>query len=148
MDCSCWSLTQGTRGRQPGPRLEEASMPLANSDVLISGAGVAGPTLAYWLARYGFTPTVIERTPALRAGLGGHAVDRFGPAVGVVEWMGILPKVQGARTRNDVAYRFGDAIRTLHQAGDGVEVTFETSATRRFGQVVGADGLNSGVRRT
>src|SRR6266508_5302063 len=70
MDCSCWSLTQGTRGRQPGPRLEEASMPLANSDVLISGAGVAGPTLAYWLVRYSFTPTVIERTPALRAGLG------------------------------------------------------------------------------
>src|SRR6266542_4001310 len=102
MDCSCWSLTQGTRGRQPGPRLEEASMPLANSYVLISGAGVAGPTLAYWLARYGFTPTVIERTPALRAGLGGHAVDLFGPAVDVVEWMGILPKVQAARTRTDL----------------------------------------------
>jgi 2-polyprenyl-6-methoxyphenol hydroxylase-like FAD-dependent oxidoreductase len=168
-------------------------MPLANSDVLISGAGVAGPTLAYWLARYGFTPTVIERTPALRAGLGGHAVDLFGPAVDVVEWMGILPKVQAARTRtdllvferpgrapvavelsrlvagvatrhveiirgelvsilyqatrNDVEYRFGDAIRTLHQDGDGVEVTFERSAPRRFGLVVGADGLHSGVRR-
>jgi 2-polyprenyl-6-methoxyphenol hydroxylase-like FAD-dependent oxidoreductase len=171
----------------------EAWMPLTNTDVLISGAGVAGPTLAYWLARYGFTPTVIEQTPALRAGLGGHAVDLFGPAVDVAEWMGILPKVQAARTRtdllvferpgktpvvvelsrlvagvatrhveimrgelvsilqqathNDVEYRFGDAIRTLHQDGDGVEVTFELSAPRRFGLVVGADGLHSGVRR-
>ena len=29
--------------------------------VLISGAGVAGPTLAYWLARYGFRPTEARR---------------------------------------------------------------------------------------
>lgn len=42
-------------------------MTLTNKQILISGAGIAGPTLAYWLARYGFTPIVIERTPALRA---------------------------------------------------------------------------------
>jgi hypothetical protein len=41
-------------------------MTLANTDVLISGASVAGPTLAYWVRRHGFTPTVVERTPALR----------------------------------------------------------------------------------
>ena len=50
-------------------------MKLRNSEVLVTGASVAGPTLAYWLRRHGFTPTVVERTPALRAGLGGHAVD-------------------------------------------------------------------------
>src|SRR6266571_5131703 len=93
---SCPILPCGPR--QPGPRLGEVLMPLTNSDVLISGAGIAGPTLAYWLARYGFTPTVIERTPALRAGLGGHAVDLFGPAVDVAEWMCILPQVLDART--------------------------------------------------
>ena len=70
-------------------------------DILISGASVAGPTLAYWLARYGFTPIVVERTPAVRAGLGGHAVDLLGPAVDVAEWMGILPKVMAARTGTD-----------------------------------------------
>ena len=32
--------------------------------VLISGASVAGPVLAYWLHRYGFEPTIVERTPA------------------------------------------------------------------------------------
>nr|WP_221378146.1 hypothetical protein [Actinoplanes polyasparticus] len=49
--------------------------------MLISGAGVAGPALAYWLQRYGFRPTVVERTPAERMGVGGHSVDLFGPAV-------------------------------------------------------------------
>jgi 2-polyprenyl-6-methoxyphenol hydroxylase-like FAD-dependent oxidoreductase len=168
-------------------------MRLANRDVLISGASVAGPTLAYWLCRSGFTPTVVERTPALRAGLGGHAVDLFGASVDVAERMGILPKVLAARTRtericlerpgkppieldvgrlvagiserhvevmrgeltsilyeatrDDVEYRFGDSIRTLDQDGDGVEVTFEQGGPRRFGLVVGADGLHSGVRR-
>ncbi|WP_315860809.1 FAD-dependent oxidoreductase [Amycolatopsis sp. EV170708-02-1] len=31
--------------------------------VLISGAGIAGTTLAYWLRRHGFAPTVVERAP-------------------------------------------------------------------------------------
>ena len=70
--------------------------------VLVSGAGIAGPTLAYWLSRHGFTPTVVERTPAVRAGLGGHAVDLFGPSVTVVERMGLLEQVQAARTRLDL----------------------------------------------
>jgi 2-polyprenyl-6-methoxyphenol hydroxylase-like FAD-dependent oxidoreductase len=32
----------------------------SNREVLISGASIAGPTLAWWLCRYGFTPTVVE----------------------------------------------------------------------------------------
>jgi 2-polyprenyl-6-methoxyphenol hydroxylase-like FAD-dependent oxidoreductase len=76
-------------------------MKLTNTEVLISGASVAGPTLAWWLCRQGLSVTVVEQTPALRAGLGGHAVDLFGPAVEVAEWMGILPKVLAARTRTD-----------------------------------------------
>src|SRR5689334_1053199 len=77
-------------------------MNVTNTEILIFGAGIAGPTLAYWLARYGFTPIVVERTPALRAGLGGHAVDLLGRAVDVAEKMGILPQVLAARTRTDV----------------------------------------------
>jgi 2-polyprenyl-6-methoxyphenol hydroxylase-like FAD-dependent oxidoreductase len=164
-----------------------------NRDVLIVGASVAGPTLAYWLRRYGFNPTVVERTPSLRAGLGGHAVDLFGPAVDVAEKMGILPQVMDARTktevlsflrpgkpaidvnmaqlvagvsdrhveimrgelasilyeatRADIEYVFGDTVRTLEETPDAVEVTFERTAPRRFGLVVGADGLHSIVRR-
>ncbi len=37
-------------------------------NVLISGAGIAGPTLAFWLRKYGFAPTLVESAPALRTG--------------------------------------------------------------------------------
>ncbi len=70
--------------------------------VLISGASVAGPVLAYWLYRFGFEPTVVERTPELRMGGGGHAVDLFGPAVDLMEWMGVLNEVELARTQTRV----------------------------------------------
>jgi 2-polyprenyl-6-methoxyphenol hydroxylase-like FAD-dependent oxidoreductase len=66
-------------------------------DVLISGAGVAGPALAFWLARAGMRPVVVERTPALR--LGGHAIDVRGAAVDVVEQMGLLAAIRAARTQ-------------------------------------------------
>jgi 2-polyprenyl-6-methoxyphenol hydroxylase-like FAD-dependent oxidoreductase len=73
--------------------------------VLISGASVAGPVVAYWLSRCGFRPTVVERTSALRIGGGGHAVDLFGPAVEIADRMGVLEAVQAARTRTEV-YRW------------------------------------------
>ncbi|MFI7130462.1 FAD-dependent monooxygenase [Nonomuraea sp. NPDC050153] len=65
--------------------------------VLISGASVAGPALAYWLTRYGFTVTVVERAPALRK-TGGHAVDLFRPAMDIVEKMGVLEQVTAKKT--------------------------------------------------
>ncbi|MFC7622381.1 FAD-dependent monooxygenase [Microlunatus sp. GCM10028923] len=70
--------------------------------VLISGAGIAGATLAYWLVRQGFAVTVVERTSSVRARLGGHAVDLFGPAVDVVERMGLLPAIEAERTHNEL----------------------------------------------
>lgn len=63
-------------------------------NILISGASVAGPTLAYWLRRHGFTPTVVERAPALRPG--GHAIDLRGPASDVAEAMGVMDAVRQA----------------------------------------------------
>ncbi|MFG1649459.1 FAD-dependent monooxygenase [Micromonospora sp. NPDC049275] len=67
-----------------------------NRRILISGASIAGPTLAYWLARYGFTPTVVERAPRLREG--GNGVDVRGQAVEVAERMGIMPRIRAAAT--------------------------------------------------
>ena len=72
----------------------------ADVDVLISGASIAGPTLAYWLHRYGFRVTVVERAPALRKA-GGHAVDLFAPAMDIVEQMGLVEQVQDRRTGTD-----------------------------------------------
>jgi len=62
--------------------------------VLISGAGIAGPTLAYWLDRYGFDVTVVERADAIRRG--GYPVDVRGSAIDVVERMGVLPQLRSA----------------------------------------------------
>ena len=70
--------------------------------VLISGAGVAGPTAAYWLCRQGCDVTVVERMPLARVRTGGHAVDLFGPAMDVAEWTGILPALLAARTRTEI----------------------------------------------
>lgn len=62
--------------------------------VLISGASIAGPTLAYWLDRYGFDVTVVERAPAVRSG--GYPIDIRGTAIDVVERMGLRSQVEAA----------------------------------------------------
>lgn len=155
--------------------------------VLISGASVAGPALAYWLHRHGFAPTIVERAPALRDG--GYAVDFRGEAhLTVLRRMGILDALRAARTgtgsmsyvnsagkpqaklpadlfagdlevlRGDLArilydatkehteYVFGDSVTSLAEDADGVHVTFERGAPRRFDLVIGADGLHSRTR--
>jgi 2-polyprenyl-6-methoxyphenol hydroxylase-like FAD-dependent oxidoreductase len=67
---------------------------MRNRTILIAGAGIAGPTLAYWLRRYGFEPTVVERAPGPRTG--GHAVDIRGTARRVAELTGIVAQVRRA----------------------------------------------------
>jgi len=64
--------------------------------VLISGASVAGPTLAFWLARLGFEPTIVEKAPSLREG--GYAVDFRGTSMEVIRRMGLLEAVQAKAT--------------------------------------------------
>lgn len=65
--------------------------------ILISGASVAGPVLAYWLTRHGFTVTVVERALTPRK-TGGHSVDLFRPAVEISEKMGVLPRIEELAT--------------------------------------------------
>ncbi|MFI6789607.1 FAD-dependent monooxygenase [Nonomuraea sp. NPDC050383] len=60
--------------------------------ILISGASIAGPSLAYWLDRYGFEVTVVEKASHLRGG--GYAIDIRGTARDVVERMGLLPRLR------------------------------------------------------
>lgn len=60
--------------------------------VLISGASVAGPALAYWLHRHGMRATVVERAPVVRPG--GLAIDFRGSAMTVLDRMGILDEVR------------------------------------------------------
>src|SRR5438270_1228346 len=77
-------------------RKERILMSTKNTTILISGASIAGPTLAYWLKRSGFTPTVIERAPQLRGG--GYPVDVRFEAVQVAKLMGIWPRLQQEQT--------------------------------------------------
>jgi 2-polyprenyl-6-methoxyphenol hydroxylase-like FAD-dependent oxidoreductase len=80
--------------------------------VLISGASIAGPALAFWLNRYGFAVTVVEKAGALRSG--GYPIDVRGTALDVVERMGILPRLRDAHI---------DLRRLTFLDGDGSEVT-------------------------
>ena len=67
-------------------------MTINNKNILISGAGLAGPTLAYWLRRYGFNPTMVEQAPQPREG--GYLTDFRGTGIEVAERMGIMPQVR------------------------------------------------------
>lgn len=51
---------------------------MENKRILISGGGIAGLTLAFWLRRYGFEPTVLEIAPGVRGG--GYMIDFWGSA--------------------------------------------------------------------
>lgn len=119
--------------------------------VLISGASIAGPALAFWLRRAGFAVTIVEKAAGLRTG--GYPIDVRGTALDVVERMGILPRLQdlhistrrltfldadgaeiaslapeaiiGGADGEDLEIRRGDLIRTLFDlVRDDVEVRF------------------------
>ena len=66
-------------------------MTKCRGSVLISGASIAGPTLAFWLDRFGYDVTVVERASGPRKG--AYAVDLRGPAMEIVLRMGIVPRL-------------------------------------------------------
>jgi 2-polyprenyl-6-methoxyphenol hydroxylase-like FAD-dependent oxidoreductase len=75
---------------------------------LISGAGIAGPTLAYWLKAAGFEPTLIEWAPNLRRG--GYVIDFWGLGYDLAERMGLLDEI------NHVGYHVRE-MRILNDGG-------------------------------
>ena len=56
---------------------------------LISGAGIAGPSLAFWLREHGFQPTIVERAPRT----GGYLVDSGAPGSKVADRMHLVPTI-------------------------------------------------------
>jgi len=121
--------------------------------VLISGASIAGPALAYWLDQYGFRVTVVEKAPALRPG--GQAVDFKGRSQRtVLERMGVWDEIQQRRTgRFDTVYLDASgrelAVMTGEFTGGDVEILrgdltailYERTRTRceyRFGDSIAA----------
>jgi 2-polyprenyl-6-methoxyphenol hydroxylase-like FAD-dependent oxidoreductase len=61
------------------------------TSVLISGAAIAGPTLAFWLKAAGFEPTIVERSPGLRTG--GYVIDFWGLGYDLAERMGLFGEI-------------------------------------------------------
>src|SRR6516225_1751921 len=111
--------------------------------VLISGIGIAGPTLAYWLKAAGFDPVVLERAPALRSG--GYVIDFWGLGYDLAERMGLIGEINHAgyhvrelRAINNAGRRvagFGTAV--FSELTDGRYVTIPRSTLSRliFGKV-------------
>jgi 2-polyprenyl-6-methoxyphenol hydroxylase-like FAD-dependent oxidoreductase len=136
-------------------------------NILISGAGIAGPALAYWLRRHGYTPTIVERTAGPRHG--GQAVDIRGTARDAVARMGIMDEIRAHHTGThglayvdadnkrlaamrgedfgdsggiiaEIEILRGDLVRILHNAAaDGVEYIYDDMIT---GMVDGANGVD------
>lgn len=79
---------------------------MAPRTVLICGAGIAGPTLAYWLKRHGMHPVIVERAPELRAG--GQSVDLRGAGREVVRRMNLEEAVR-TRTTHEEGIAFVDS---------------------------------------
>lgn len=92
----------------------------------IHGAGIAGPTLAYWLQRTGHEPTLIERAPGFRTG--GYMIDFWGVGYTVAERMGLIPAIlqKGYRV-GEVRMVDGDGKAT---GGFPVEVVREMAQDR------------------
>jgi len=157
--------------------------------ILISGASIAGPTLAYWLEQFNFKVTVVEKAESLR--LGGQNIDLKGAAKEVAKKMGIYEKIQKATTgeigtryvdrnnepiaefkageiggltseleilrgdlveilyhttKDKVRYIFGDFVTGIDDAGEKVNITFNSGKAESFDLIVGADGIGSKIR--
>lgn len=101
------------------------------STVLISGAGIAGPALAFWLHRRGFDVTVVEKSHTPRGG--GYPIDIRGTALEVVERMGLLPWLREVHV---------NTRRITFLNADGSQV-----ASIRPEAITGGDGRDLEVRR-
>ncbi|MFI5697684.1 FAD-dependent monooxygenase [Kribbella sp. NPDC051586] len=142
--------------------------------VLISGGGIAGPALAFWLRRFGFAPTVVEIAPGPRPG--GQTVDLRGVSRVVAERMGVMPAIaerkmhergleyvradgrrsavmhaelmDGAGPVAEIEILRGDLAAILTEATAEVEYVYGDSITQLHQDTTGVDvTLASGTQR-
>ncbi len=88
--------------------------------VAINGVGVAGPTLAYWLARQGHDVVLFEKAPALRTG--GYLIDFWGRGYDLAERMGLRSRIEA------VGYRM-NSLRMVDAEGR-VDASMDMTAAR------------------
>lgn len=86
-------------------------------NILISGAGIAGPTLAHWLLKYGHEPTIVEHARRFRTG--GYVIDFWGRGYDIAEKMGLIPEIrERGYFVKEVRFVDGDGERTGGFAAD------------------------------
>lgn len=135
-----------------------------NKSVLISGASIAGPALAYWLDLFDFNVTIVERAVELRPG--GYKIDIRGAAIEVIKRMGIYDEARssscdmtgasfindkgkkivdlpaaliGMREAEDIELMRGDLSKVLYRITAGnCNYIFDDSITEL---IQGADGV-------
>lgn len=96
------------------------------TSVLVSGGGIAGSTLAFWLSRYGFDVTVVEKAGDARSS--GAPVDVKDEALDITDRMDLLPTLRERATRTDrltVLTRAGRRAGSVRLPGNdaaGVEI--------------------------
>ena len=109
--------------------------------VLVIGASIAGAAICYWLKKFGFSPTLIEKYKTLR--MGGYAVDIRGIAIDIARKMGIHDNICDKRTMvgycryldadgntlyqedgESSGFRYGDEVEIVR--GDLVEILMDT----------------------
>lgn len=161
--------------------------------VLVSGASVAGPALAYWLVRAGCKVTIVERAPSLRSA--GQGIDVRDAARDVIKRMGIFDRIRDRSsheegmeyvdssnrsyacfgvdksgegnsmtsdieilkgelagvifdiTKDRVSYVFGDAVESLEENDEKVNVHFSNGTpTTAFDSAVAAGSIGLKLR--
>lgn len=65
---------------------------MTNKRILISGAGIGGLTLAWFLHKNGYQPVIVEKAASLRDG--GYMIDFFSSGISVAEKMGIIDQLK------------------------------------------------------
>lgn len=135
-------------------------MTMKDKRILISGGGIAGFTLAYWLKQRGFSPTIVEKHPCLREG--GYKVDIRGTALEVAKRMGIYQNLlevnvnlkrsklvtpdfkifefdgdlTGHCSEEDIEVNRWDLVHILSKAIGEVEIIYDDSIEKIDGRVV------------
>lgn len=95
---------------------------MKNKRVLISGAGIAGLTLAYFLEKNGFEPVIVEKAKSLRDG--GYMIDFFSSGVHVIEQMGLLETLKDRDHGSSIVNQYTDKGKK--------NMTLDISAFRDF----------------
>jgi 2-polyprenyl-6-methoxyphenol hydroxylase-like FAD-dependent oxidoreductase len=80
--------------------------------IAINGAGIADPTLAYWLREARHDVLLIEEAPALRTG--GYVIDFWGLGYDIAKRMGVLV----AHVPSMSPHTLGAPLRRHHNEDD------------------------------